>query len=398
MPAIPPLSTPTPDELEATLQRALVHMTPDVDAAAVTEEVERRRIARRRAARRRTRVRVASAGITAVAACGAAVVLLHQDVDRLDTVRSTEATEAAGPAGGRTDAPEHTTSSTILPGQVGVAVEVPGRGPRVVGLGAPDEDGFWIARGDPLDSTDPVETTISHIGRDGTPGPTAEIAGVPLLAIEAGGELWVVAEDRVTTSTDPTRFRLKRIVRTTGEVLGSTPLELQEPLGLRAADGDVTLEARSGTATFDASGALVGSAEHAGELATATQVLHADGLVWVRTAADEVLVTATAAPSGIPAAGTSDDEAITLAGAGALVAAPAWSPGSVATTVRVANGLDLVELSTPDGPSPDLSTVASVPVLRTRLVGLPEDAGLVDVRSDVAWFVRGDRLAALPLA
>jgi hypothetical protein len=388
----PPRTPSAPDPLADVLVGALRAVTPPADTGAVSDAIATRRRQRQVRARRRRGAAAVAATATGVAACLLVVALLARPgVDRVDSVEpaATATTEVADPG----PVPEIDTGErsplgdgVVLKGQLGPTVLVPGDGERIEALTA-GSDGWWIARGDPVDATDPVVSTLTHVRADGALGTRTEIHGVPRFAVEDGDRLWVVSEDRVRNSTDGTRYRLKEIDRSSGEVRASVAIgESADVLGVRLDGDEVRIVHVDATSVLDpATGTVRVLPGEPGSDPTVTRVLTSDEVRWVeRDGPQEVAAFWLDDPSST--------RPVQVPGLQPLVAADAWAAGAAAAAVDTAVGVDLVELTPPPRAAPD-----GAPSTRTRLNGLPAGTRLLAVGDDRVWLLVEGSLVATAL-
>lgn len=394
----PPLPPRATDPLGDLLDRALRSVTPEVDPHATLDAITARRRARQ--ARVRRRRAAAAVVVTGVAACLLALVVLDRaGVDRVESVeladeRSTVVTTtsvdttAGSDTTARSDTGERSSPAdgVVLKGQLGPTREVPGDGERIISLTS-GPDGWWIGRGDPLDADDPVVSTLTRIGPDGTLGATAEIHGVPLMAVADGARLWVLSEDRVRNSTDDTRYRLKEIDAASGAVRSSVALsEGSTALGIRSdGDGVHVLHADATSVLDRATGSVQVLPGEPGSTPSTSQVLFTDATRWIgrvdrgEAAAIWNDLPTSASPAEVP-------------GMHRLVAADAWAEGAAAAAVDTEVGVDLVELDPPPRSAPE-----DPPATRTRLNGLPAGTELLAVGADRVWLLVDTSVVAMAL-
>jgi len=391
----PPPPPGAVDPLADVLDRALRAVVPADDTMATLDAITARRRARRARIRRRRAAALLAVAATGAAACLAVLVTLDRaGIDRVDSVEhaasdptTTAAADASSPpppadTGERSPLAE----DVVLKGQLGPTLPVPGEGGRIVSLDA-GPTGWWIARGDPLDAASPVVSTLTHVAPDGTLGAIAEVHGVPLMAASDGDHLWVVSEDRVRSSTDDTRYRLKEIDPASGQVELSVALaESSAALGVRADGDEVRVVHADATSVLDPTTRTVEVLSGVPDAAPDTsRILFTGRARWLeRHAATEVA----AVWNDLPGSGSF----VSVPGLHPLVAAGPWADGAAAAAVDTAVGVDLVELTPPPRAAPD-----GPPSLRTRLNGLPTGTELLAVGDDRVWLLVGTSVVAMAL-
>ena len=355
---------------------------PAVDADAVLGSIESRVTRRRHAARRR--------GTLVAAACVAAVVggvgwWQADQPMRVDAARSATTASTTTPANSEGDTGEVTPPATdsVIKGQLGVALDVPGDGANLTVIGADGVDA-WVARADPVEATSPVSSTVTRLSLDGTLGPTTELQGVPHFATTASNQLWIVTEDRVVSRTDSARFRLKQVDPETGSVRSSTALPDVLPFGLWEQDGAPIVRIAGGELVVDPVTLELTRRGAADPDAMAVP--------WVRSGSSAWSTSTMSSIQAVEHHGANGSRSVLeLPGASAPIPAPTWGEGAAAVLVRHPDRVDLVELRPPAEP-------AATPVARTRLTGLPADTELIAVGPDRVWIQREGRLAALPMS